>query len=281
MLSEKYVGAPCAIVAHSWLRAPITFVLSFCLFGFLAIAAVPALHAQDQSQPSSPDAPQQAAAQQTSSSSSSTQMTPKQRQLQNRQLQTRRALSRQRRIQQTINDTYGHKFEAYTGGTYMRFRPGPALHNSGMGGWVLGLTDYLTPRLGISGDARGYYGSSSITVNNPYNIHNTSFSVFTFMAGPQYRFYGQQHFSISGALQAGLVYAYMDADTNGFPPQLVGLYPAGVTPGGIASLHLDYNLSPGLAVRISPHMFVDDLGGIDHNQGILFGVVYRFGSRRK
>jgi hypothetical protein len=236
---------------------------------FLGLFFVPGLRAQDQSQP---------ATQPSSTTQQTAPATAQQGQLQNRQLQTRRAQSRQRRIQQIVNDTYGHKYEVSAGGTYMRFRPGPNLHNAGMGGWVLGFTDYLTPRFGIVGDVRGYYGSSSISVNNPYNIHNASFSVFTFMAGPQYRFYGQQHFSISGALQAGAVYGYFDADTNGFAPQLVGLYPAGITPGGMASLHLDYNLSPALAIRISPHVLFDEFGSsLDHNQGVLFGLVYRLG----
>lgn len=204
--------------------------------------------------------------------------TEQQKQQISRQLQTRRAQNRQRRVQQIITDTYTHRYEIYSGGTYMRFRPGPALHNSGMGGWVLGLTDYLTPRLGITGDARGYYGSSSISVNNPYNIHNASYSVFTFMAGPQYRFYGQQHFSLSAAVQVGVTYGYFDADTNGFPPQLVGLYPASTVPGALGSINMDYNLSPALAFRIAPHMLVDHFGGnFDRNNGLLFGLVYRFG----
>ncbi|HEX4020441.1 MAG TPA: hypothetical protein VHX63_04795 [Acidobacteriaceae bacterium] len=268
-MSEKNLGAPCAPAARSWFRAPATFVLTLCLPIFLGLFFVPGLRAQDQSQP---------ATQPSSTTQQTAPATAQQGQLQNRQLQTRRAQSRQRRIQQIVNDTYGHKYEVSAGGTYMRFRPGPNLHNAGMGGWVLGFTDYLTPRFGIVGDVRGYYGSSSISVNNPYNIHNASFSVFTFMAGPQYRFYGQQHFSISGALQAGAVYGYFDADTNGFAPQLVGLYPAGITPGGMASLHLDYNLSPALAIRISPHVLFDEFGSsLDHNQGVLFGLVYRLG----
>ncbi|MGC9291757.1 MAG: outer membrane beta-barrel protein [Acidobacteriaceae bacterium] len=265
MLPEKTVRGTPALAVRTRSRSPLTFVLSLCLPLLLTTVPASSLRAQ-QTQPG--EQPQTEQPQQS----------PQQKQQASRQLQSRRTQSRQRRIQQIVNDTYSHKYEMYTGGMYMRFRPGPSLHNSGMGGWALGLTDYLTPRLGITGDARGYYGSSSISVNNPNNIHNASYSVFTFMAGPQYRLYGQQHFAVSAALQAGATYGYFDADTNGFPPQLVGLYPAGTVFGALASLHLDYNLSPALAIRLSPHVLIDHFGGdYDHNNGLLIGVVYRFG----
>ena len=255
MLSEKTVGSARAYIRRDPTQAFLTLFFFLCLPIFLLAASAPQLYAQEQQQV----------------------QTAQQRKLEARQMQTRRAQSRQRRIQQTVADTYNHKFEIYTGGMYMRFRPGPYLHNAGTGGWALGLTENLTPRLGISGDARGYYGSTAITINNPYDIHNASFSAFTFMAGPQYRLHKQQHLSISTALQAGIVYGYFDADTNGFQPQLVGLYPPDVVPAGIFSIHFDYNLSPGLALRFSPHVLMESFNGdFQHNQGFLMGVVYRF-----
>ena len=265
MQSEKTVGAGYRHAMRIQSKAPLAFVLSLCLPLVLLAFSASLLRAQE-AQP----ATQQPAAPLPT--------TAKQRRLEARQMETRRARSRQRRIQQVVHDTYSHKYEAYVGGMYMRFRPGPFLHNAGTGGWAVGGTDYLTQRLGITGDARGYYGSTAITVNSVYDIHNASFSAFTFMAGPQYRFYQRQHFALSAALQGGIVYGYFDADTNGFAPQLVGLYPAGVVPGGIASLHIDYNLSPGLAVRLSPHMLIDHFdSSFEHNQGFMMGVVYRFG----
>jgi hypothetical protein len=162
----------------------------------------------------------------------------------------------------------------------MRFRPGPDLHNSGMGGWVLGVTRYFTPRFGITADARGDSGNNSLGATNGggYNVYNAKFIVFPFTIGPQYRFYGSPKLSVSGVIQAGAVYGYFDRDTNGIPPQLVGFYPASIVGGAIASVDLDYNLSPGLAVRIAPHVLLNNFGGnIDHNQGFLVGIVYRFG----
>ncbi len=252
MQSEKIAGpSPCLNLARTH-RTCFAALLAL-LFVFLLSLGTPMLRAE------------------------TTKQKKKKAEQQARLLESRRMRSRQRRIQQTIQNTYSHRYEIYGGGMYMRFRPGPYLHNAGTGGWALGLAGFLTPRFGITGDARGYYGSSAITVNNPYDIHNASFSSFTFTAGPQYRFYRGLHFALSAALQGGINYGYFDADTNGFPPEDVGLYPAGVVPAGIASIHADYNLSPGLALRLSPHMLINHFGGsFEHNQGFMVGLVYRF-----
>jgi hypothetical protein len=243
-------------------------------FGIVSIALLLALcipaHAQtqDQDQPSAPQA---------ASSSSSSQTTQQNRESR-RNYESRRQLTRQRREAQAVTDTYSHRWDVYLGGQYMRFRPGPNIHNSGVSGWTLGATRYFTPRFGITADARGLYGTNSLgATGGDYHTYNASFSVFPFTIGPQYRFYGSPKWSISGAVQGGAVYGYFDANTNGFPPQLVGFYPAGIVAGGIASLNIDYNLSSGLAVRVAPHILFDHFGGLDHNQGVLVGIVYRFG----
>ncbi|MGH9617950.1 MAG: hypothetical protein ACRD28_14515 [Acidobacteriaceae bacterium] len=213
-------------------------------------------------------------------SSSSTSSTPEQTQMSRRGLENRRMETKQRREAQVVTDTYTHRWEIYWGGEYMRFRPGPDLHNSGMGGWVLGATRYFTPRWGISADARGDYGNNSLGAvqGGGNNTYNAKFSVFPFTIGPQYRFYGSPKFSVSAAVQVGDVYGYFDKDTGPFLPQSVGFYPASNVAAAIASLHLDYNLAPGLAVRLSPHMLLDHFGGnFDHNQGLMVGMVYRFG----
>ena len=197
-----------------------------------------------------------------------------------RSYESRRQQTKQRREEQLLTDTYTHRWEIYGGGQYMRFRPGPALHNSGMGGWTLGVTRYFTPRFGITADARGYYGTNSLGPTNGggYNVYNAKFSVFPFTIGPQYRFYGSTRWSVSGALQFGAIYGFFDQNTNGIPPEYVGFYPASIVGAAIGSVNVDYNLSPGLAVRIAPDVLLNNFGGnFDHNVGFLMGVVYRFG----
>lgn len=216
---------------------------------------------------------------QPQTSTSSSQITPQEAQALQRSYQNRRLQTKQKREAEAVTDTYTHRWEVMVGGEYMRFRPGPNLHNSGMGGWTLEFTRYFTPRLGLVGDAQGYYGNNSLgATGGPYNTYNAKFAVFPFTIGPQYRFYGTSRVSISGAVQAGIIYGFFDKNTGPFPPPLVGLYPASVVGAATASVKFDYNLSPALAVRIAPYVLFDHFGGnTDHNQGFMVGMVYRFG----
>ena len=237
----------------------------FVLVLFVSCMASP-LHAQDTTPQLQPK-----------SSSSSV---PEQTQNTRRSLENRRLQTKQRREAALVTETYTQRWEFYVGGEYMRFRPGPDLHNSGMGGWIVGATRYFNPRFGIIADARGDYGNNSLGAVNGggNNTYNAKFAVFPFTIGPIYRFYGTSKFSVSAALQVGDIYGYFDRDIGAFPPTSVGFYPASNVAAAIASLHLDYNLSPGLAVRLSPHMLMDHFGGnFDHNQGLALGMVYRFG----
>lgn len=258
-----------ASVQKIWRRHP--GLAAFVLL-YLSFAGLP-LRAQTQTQSQSG----------ASSSSSSSSQTAQENLESRRSYESRRQQTRQRREAQAVTDTYTHRWDVYLGGEYMRFRVGPYLHNSGVGGWTFGLTRYFTPRFGITADVRGMYGTNSLGPTNGggYNTYNASFSVFPFTIGPQYRFYGSSKFSVSGAAQVGAVYGYFDANTNGIPPQLVGFYPASIVGGAIISADLDYNLSSALAVRLAPHMVLDNFGGnIDHNQGFLVGLVYRLGRQK-
>jgi hypothetical protein len=244
-------------------------LLPFSVAAIVGIAAIsPSARAQvqNQTQQTTPD---------TSSSSQPTQTLESRRSLATRRMQTR-----MRREAAAVTETYTKRWDVYLGGEYMRFRVGPHLHNSGVGGWTFGLTRYFTPRFGITADARGMYGTNSLGPNSSggYNTYNASFSVFPFTIGPQYRFYGSSKWSVTGAVQVGAIYGYFDADTNGIPPQNVGFYPASIVGAAITSLNIDYNLSPALAVRIAPDAVLDHFGGnFDHNQGFLMGLVYRLG----
>jgi hypothetical protein len=246
--------------------------LGFSLACFVLVVFLSCMASPLQAQDSTPQL-------QPKSSSSSA---PEQTQNTRRSLANRRLATKQRREAALVTETYTHRWEFYVGGEYMRFRPGPYLHNSGMGGWIVGATRYFNPRFGITADARGDYGNNSLGAVNGggNNTYNAKFAVFPFTIGPIYRFYGTSKFSVSAALQVGDIYGYFDKNIGAFPPTSVGFYPAGNVFAAIPSIHLDYNLSPGLAVRLSPHMLIDKFdGNVDHNQGLALGMVYRFGQQ--
>ena len=248
-------------------------LLAFLLF------ALPKIHAQDTTpgaqQPATSAAPppQEAApAQQT--------QTPEQRAKVLRDAQARVRARRQRRVAQVVQDTYGHKFELYFGGGYLRFRPGNFLQHDTQAAWNVGLTDYFTPRLGVTADFRGYYGTA-YTYNNPYAIHNPSISQYTFLAGPQYRITRGPRFASSIQVLGGAGHGNFDTGIGGFPGSLIGLYPNATVFNVSVGVPLDYNLGPGLALRVMPNYLLTDYGStLQHNKGFTAGVVYRFGRHK-
>jgi opacity protein-like surface antigen len=193
--------------------------------------------------------------------------------------QARIRARRLQRSQRVIQDTYSHKFEVYGGGGYLRFRPGSSLQHINESAWNGGFTDYFRPRLGITGDARGYYGTAFITPN-PYNIFKPSISQYVFMAGPQYRIVSREHWAVSGQVLVGVAKGNFNASSSLVPPgTLIGLWSNGTNLAFAAGVPIDYNLSPGLAVRLRPDYLLTTFGSTTQvkNLGFSIGIVYRFG----
>ncbi|WP_124848590.1 hypothetical protein [Acidipila sp. EB88] len=194
-----------------------------------------------------------------------------------RDAQARVNARRRLREQAIVQDTYSHKYEVYFGGQYLRFHPGPNLQHNTEAGWNVGVTKYIRPKLGITADARGYYGTA-ITDNFEFQVFKPSISQYTFMAGPQYRVYESQHWAWSAQVLAGVTHGNFSTGTGGFPGTLVGLYPDGNRLAVSAGVPIDYNLGPGLALRLMPNYLFSDYGSeAQHNLGFTVGAVYRWG----
>jgi hypothetical protein len=238
---------------------------------FLAVLVVPGLRAQTSS--STPPAEQTPAPAQQEEN-------PQQNQIRLAQeAQARIRARRAQRKQKVVEDTYSHKFEAYGGGGYTRFRPGSSLQHINESAWNGGVTDYLWGRLGLTGDLRGYYGNAFITPN-PYNIFKPSISEYSFMAGPQYRFVRREHWAIGGQVLVGATKGNFNASSSLVPPgTFVGLWPGGMSVSFAAGVPIDYNIGPGFAVRIQPGYWLTNFGSTTQikNLGFQSGIVYRFG----
>ncbi|MFT4113878.1 outer membrane protein [Silvibacterium sp.] len=194
-----------------------------------------------------------------------------------RQAQARVKARRKLRIQQIVQDTYTHKYETYFGGGYLRFRPGANLQHINEGGWNVGVTDYLKGKLGVTADFRGYYGTTYTNVNY-YQIFSPSISQYTFLAGPTARFYESQHWGWTGHVLAGVGHGNFSTGTGGLDGTLIGLYPDGNSFNMEVGASVDYNLGPGLAIRLTPNYLMTRYGsGTQNNLGFTSGVVYRFG----
>ncbi len=223
------------------------------------------------------------AAQQTAPAPQSTPQpltqTPEERARVLREAQARINARRQARIQQLINETYGNKYEAYFGGGYLRFKPGDTKQKINEADWNIGITDYIRPRLGLTLDARGYYGAAYIG-NNPYGIFQPSISQYSFLFGPQYRVYMKPKWAASVQALAGFGHGNFDTGTGGLPASYLGLYSNGTVFSFNLSAPVDYNLSPGLAIRVTPlYLFTNYGGSVQNNLGFNAGVLYRWGKR--
>lgn len=198
-----------------------------------------------------------------------------------RQAQQRVKARRKLRVEQAIHDTYSHQFEFYFGGGYLRFRPGSSLQRDSESAWNVGITDYVKGKLGVTADFRGYYGTA-FTYINQFQVFSPSISQYTFMAGPQVRLFEGQHWAWSGFALAGVGHGNFGTGTGGLPPTLIGLYPDGNALNVTAGASLDYNLGPGLAVRLTPNYLLSRYGSdTQNNLGFNAGIVYRFGRQKK
>jgi hypothetical protein len=198
-----------------------------------------------------------------------------------RQAQARVKARRKLRIQQIIQDTYTHKYETYFGGGYLRFRPGSTLQHMNESAWNIGVTDYIKGKIGVTGDFRGYYGTTYTGVNQ-YQIFSPSISQYTFMGGPTVRFFEGQHWGWTANALVGVGHGNFGTGTGGLPPTLIGLYPDGNSVNVSVGASVDYNLGPGLAIRLTPNYLMTDYGSqLQHNLGFNVGVVYRFGRQQQ
>lgn len=196
-----------------------------------------------------------------------------------REAQERVRARRQQRTEAVIQDTYSHKYDAYFGYVYLRFRPGSSLQHVTEYGWNAGLTDYIRPKLGITADFRGYYGNAYVG-NNPYALFKPFISNYSVMAGPQYRLVERKTWGVSGQVLAGVTRNLFYGDSNNFPGTLLGLYPNEWRFAAAAGVPVDYNLGPGLAIRVTPTYYFTNFGGeTQSNLGFGAGAVYRFGRR--
>jgi hypothetical protein len=187
---------------------------------------------------------------------------------------------RKARVARTIEDTYSHKYEVYGGGGYQRFRPGQHLQSINEYVWNSGFTAYVWPRIGLTGELRGNYGDA-YTGQNIYAIFKPSISQYLAMAGPQYRIVRLEHVGVGAQVLVGVAKGIFNGNSAGFPGTLLGMWPNGSGVTVSAGIPIDFNLGPGLAVRLTPDDIVTTFGSATQvkNLGFTSGIVYRFGRR--
>jgi len=199
-------------------------------------------------------------------------------------VQERIRARREQRRAQAIRDVYSHRYELNLGMGYLRFKPGNGTNGEGLQrttyySWNVGLTRYYGQRLGITADGRGNYGTAFVGLNEN-NVTRPAVSTYTGMIGPTYRFYMQPKYSIAGRVLGGYAHGNFSGDTNGLGAKTLGLWPDGGTFAASAAVIGEYNLGPGLGLRLAPEYFFTGFGStIQASRGFTAGFVFRFGKQ--
>ena len=258
-------------------------VVCLALCGLSPFVRAQATGAPDTTPPAQPDQQPAAAQQPDASSSQNPPAAPSEAQRAElaREAQSRVQARRRQRIASVIQDTYSHKYEVFGGEAFMRMRPGHYLQNFSENGFDAGVTRYFTDKVGVTVDGRGYYGTAYVgNLQNQYNIYEPSVSNYSIAAGPQYRFLMRQKWGISGVAMVGIAHNVFYGSSQNFPGTLLGLYPNQWRVLLNLGAPIDYNLGPGLAIRLTPNYYMTDFGGeLQHNKSITMGINYRFGRR--
>lgn len=194
-------------------------------------------------------------------------------------VQARIRARREQRRAAAIKEVYSHLYEVYAGAGYLRFTLPSPLQRVNEYSWDAGVTRYYNERFGVTLDGRGYYGTAYV-YNNGSNVFKPAISQYAAMGGPTYRFYLQPRVSISGRVMGGFLAGNFSGDTSGVPTSLTHLYSDSYTFAIDGSIAFEYNLGPGLGLRIAPNYFASGFGStLQNNWGFQSGIVYRFGKQ--
>lgn len=243
----------------------------------LGLPAAHILIAQDTTPSSTPATAPQDQTQSQPSSSSQEQPQLSQGQL---SVQARIRARREQRRAQAIKDTYGHLYEAFVGGGFVRYQPGPSpTQRLNFYSWDAALTRYFNDKLGVTVDGRGYYGTAYVGLNSA-SITRPSISEYAVMGGPTYRFFLRPKYSLAAHALGGAVIGNFSGDTNGFSPTSLGLYADGTRYAIDGQIIGETNVSPNLSLRLAGDYFATGFNSsLQNSFGFTYGFVYRFGKQ--
>jgi hypothetical protein len=199
-------------------------------------------------------------------------------------VQARIRARREQRRAAAIRDVYSHRYEVHTGMGYLRFVPGKGTDGKGLQrttyyAWDVDFTRYYGQRLGVTLDGRGYFGTAFVGLND-FSLTRPAISTYAVMAGPTYRFYMQPKYSISGRVLGGWAQGNFSGDTNRLGGTTLGMWPDGNTFAASAAVIGEYNVTPGLGLRLAPEYFFTGFGStVQYSRGFTAGFVFRFGKQ--
>jgi len=179
---------------------------------------------------------------------------------------------------------YDNKYDIYGGIGDYHANAGPQLlGGANLGGFDIQGTRWFTKRLGVTVNARGYYGTIGVAPN-PYLIKGPFIMEHMGLGGASYRLKVGKPAALTVHGLVGASYGDFNSALGNLPPPASGPVPPAAVglfnnQASIATAlggSLDLNRSPQLAFRISPDWVYTRFGGMTQTEfAISVGITYR------
>lgn len=178
---------------------------------------------------------------------------------------------------------YNNLYEISGGPAFSHFNPGPALvAGSDLGGFDIQATRWMSKRLGVTANARGYYGTNGV-IPNDTNTHGPFIYEHQLLGGVTYRGPRSEHAALNFHGFVGGAYGVFNSALNpGQTPVSLGLFSNGFALATAAGASVDLNRSPQLALRLSSDYLVTRFGNVAQMEfAFSAGILYRLSKVRK
>ena len=178
-------------------------------------------------------------------------------------------------------DTSGEVFGGYS---YAKANPLVLLPKQNMNGWMGGAAGYVNRWFGVGMEIAGQFGS--IPPASGISAPNLSFKEYSYLAGPQFRFFQNDRVQVAAKILLGGVFGQvrLDKDTSAdATAQLATAGYSGLDQTKFAMLigvPVDASITKLIGIRFEPGLFLTDFSKTKQsNFRFSVGPVFRFGGR--
>jgi len=179
----------------------------------------------------------------------------------------------------------GNTAEVFGGYSYTKANPEAPLPKQNMSGWMGGATGYLNKWVGASVEIGAGFGSAPAPASAGGGTA-LNFKEYSYMAGPQFRFYDTKKFSVSAKWLLGGAFGQANLAAGITPDQIQALAAAGYSSFNqtkfamLISVPVDVSVSKLVAFRFEPGLYMTDFNKTKQsNFRMSFGPVFRFGGK--
>jgi hypothetical protein len=174
--------------------------------------------------------------------------------------------------------------ELFGGYSYAKANPLVLLPKQNMNGWVGSAAGYVNRWFGAGLEVAGQFG----TLPPPSGVTapNLTFKEYSYMAGPQFRFFKTDRVQVAGKLLLGGVFGQVNLDAQTSAIAAAQLAAAGYSGFNqtkfamLVSFPVDVSITKLIGIRVEPGSYITDFSKTKQNNFRLsVGPVFRFGGK--